>query len=187
MMITKNADPDASPYLKMEMTKVYYIENPILKEIYVKSGAISSNSFVDIELYKKYINLNYRDEFLKFREFFQKTPDIKGWFRYYYFYWRKIELVETDLFTILKEKKWILIENKMYKCSEISLKMLMEEGYFKGELERSINVLCDVLQISLGEVSTTAQSVISSLNQLSSSELIYIQSKLEERITNNHI
>lgn len=65
--------------------------------------------------------------------------------------------------------------------------MLIEEGYFNGDLDRSINVLCDVLQISLGELSTTAQSIISSLNQLSSSELIFIQSKLEEKIINNQI
>ncbi len=268
MMITKNTGQDTTSYLKMEMSKVYFIENPILKEIYVNSGAISLNCFVDIELYNKHVDSNYKNEFLKFitrnniktsfinnneitmksrnvlfynkqnqkryeerqtqnnyynynvevynptiqnsnqileylvnnpkkeynmaffeliKEFFKKTPNTRGWFRYFYFYWKKIELVEMDLFTLLKEKKWILIKNQMYKCSEISLKMLIEEGYFNGDLDRSINVLCDVLQISLGEVSTTAQSIISSLNQLSSNELIYIQSKLEEKIINNQI
>ncbi len=268
MMITKNTNPEGAPYLKQQMKDVYYIENPILKEIYIESKAISLSSFVDIELYDKYINPNYRDEFFKFifrnniktsfvqneeitmlsinvsfynkqnqkryeerqkqndyynynvetynpsilkadhilnflvkntkkdysiaffgliLEFFQKTPKIKGWFNYYYFTWKRIELVEIDLFTLLKEKKWILIENKMYKCNEISLKMLMDEGYLKGDIERSLNILCEVLEISPGEISTTAKNVITSLNQLSSSELIFIQSKLEEKITNNDI
>lgn len=131
---------------------------------------------------KKYTENKVKESIALFRlitEFFNKHKNSKPYFEYHYNKLdQRVYLDELDLYTPLRNKSWIWINNKQFRTTSVSAESLVKAGYIDKDYT-SIKDLLKTLDIQ-ELLSKTVTDIINKIEFLDDESLILIKSKVDE-------
>lgn len=254
-LLTKNED---KRYIKASKKSAYYIENQMIKSLYIKTGALKESDFIDTNVYEENVTEDLKDMFKKFIsecevkkdvikkdiekctaykfynsgsqklfdsrqqqerdsyfcevynpsienadtilrylstkgniedsitffhimvDFFSNVDYENTYFEHYYKKWNKVYLEEIDLLTMLKEFKWIQIEECRYKSKQVSFEKLKANGYLESVKEQTKLIkFCSLIGINNGAYSKDAIEALKLIEEMDIKSLEIIKCRVD--------
>lgn len=116
-------------------------------------------------------------------QFFSKVHYKKPYFEYYYNKFNRVELDEFDFITMLKDYKWLYINEKKFQSKHLEWSTLNEVGYFDEISDYTmLEKLCNSLDINIGDFSSGTAEVLDIINEMSVHNLSVIREKIDTLI-----